>query len=133
MPLSASRRFQFAFRAARPAAENIWREFKFSLLLAPITPFQLSPEELKNGRLRKTILFQGALSTAASRRAAGSIIDFKTDRAPKAQIEERARGYAGQIAAYSHAMERITGKPVASGLVYFFAVDTAVEVFSPAE
>jgi ATP-dependent helicase/nuclease subunit A len=117
------------------AAENIWREFKFSLLLAPHhIPFQLSPEELKEWEASgDEILFQGVIDCCFEEGGRLHIIDFKTDRAPKAQIEERARGYAGQIAAYSHAMERITGKPVASGLVYFFAVDTAVEVFSPAE
>ena len=116
------------------SAKNVWREFKFSLLLGPHhIPFDLKPEEMAQWEASgDEILFQGVVDCCFEEDGKLHIIDFKTDRVAKEHLEERARGYAGQISAYAHAMERILGLSVASGMVYFFSLDTAVEVLAPA-
>jgi ATP-dependent helicase/nuclease subunit A len=115
-------------------AERVWREFKFSLLLGPRDiPFALEPEEIAQWEAAgDEILFQGVVDCCFLEDGKLHIIDFKTDRVTQDSLGEKARGYAGQIAAYAHAMERIIGLPVRSGFVYFFALDAAVDVLPAA-
>ena len=56
------------------------------------------------------------------------ILDFKSDRLRHGAERERAEYYRGQLDAYSRALSRIFGLPVAGRIAYFFATDTAVSL-----
>ena len=48
------------------------------------------------------------------------VVDYKTDRvADEAEAREHAERYAGQMAAYRAAVERVTGEPVARSVLSF--------------
>lgn len=115
-------------------AERVWREFKFSLLLGPRDlKLRLTPEELAQWEASgDEILFQGVVDCCFEENGELYIVDFKTDRVPQGQLLDRAREYAGQISAYAHAMERVIGKKVARGFVYFFSLNQAAAVYPEA-
>ena len=50
------------------------------------------------------------------------VVDFKTDRIGRTQIEERAEHYRPQLEAYSMALMRVMGKKVREKVLYFFSV-----------
>ena len=50
------------------------------------------------------------------------VVDFKTDRIGRTQIEERAEYYRPQLEAYSMALMRVMGKKVREKVLYFFSV-----------
>ena len=56
------------------------------------------------------------------------MVDFKTDRVDRRSVAARAEEYRPQLAAYSRALEEITGKPVIRRCLWFFALDQAVDV-----
>ena len=56
------------------------------------------------------------------------VVDFKTDRVGAAAVQARALEYRAQLAAYSRALADILGRPVARRVLWFFALDRAVEV-----
>ena len=72
------------------------------------------------------------IKALASARSAGStvpfkdgelvVVDFKTDRIGRTQIEERAEYYRPQLEAYSMALMRVMGKKVREKVLYFFSV-----------
>ena len=51
-----------------------------------------------------------------------TVIDFKTDYVTPETLEEKAAHYAPQLAAYTDALERITGKRVKERVLYFFKI-----------
>lgn len=57
-----------------------------------------------------------------------TVVDFKTDRVDRRSVAARAEEYRPQLAAYSRALEEITGKPVIRRCLWFFALDQAVDV-----
>ena len=56
------------------------------------------------------------------------MVDFKTDRVTRRTVRARAEEYRPQLAAYSRALEEMTGRPVVRRALWFFALDQAVEV-----
>lgn len=50
------------------------------------------------------------------------VVDFKTDRIGRTQIEERAEHYRPQLETYSMALMRVMGKKVREKVLYFFSV-----------
>ncbi len=102
------------------AADSILREFKFSLLVPA--------EEYFEGGEGEKILLQGVVDCCFEKEGRLTIIDFKTDFVTEESQYERAEAYRPQLEAYANAMERITGKPVAKTVLYFFRTNQAVEI-----
>ena len=96
-------------------AENVKREFKFSLLYPAESFFPGGGED--------KILLQGIVDCFFEENGELVVIDFKTDYVTADTLEEKTNSYAPQIAWYSEALERITGKPVKERIIYFFALD----------
>jgi len=96
-------------------AESIRREFKFSLLCPA--------EQFYPGCGDDEILLQGVVDCFFEEDDELVVVDFKTDKVTSDSVDEKAKHYAPQLAAYSDALERITGKRVKDRIIYFFALD----------
>jgi ATP-dependent helicase/nuclease subunit A len=79
-------------------ADEIYREFKFSLLV----PAEEYYPGAKTGD-GDEILLQGVVDCCMREREALHVIDFKTDAVTLENIEEKTRQYAPQLAAYGRA------------------------------
>ena len=101
-------------------AENLYREFKFSLLVRAGDYFKDGGDD--------EILFQGVIDCCYEEKGKLNIIDFKTDVVSADTLAEKTMLYAGQVKAYGHAMSRITKKPVGRLILYFFATGDVVDV-----
>lgn len=100
--------------------KNLMREFKFSVLMdAAVFYPDIRDEE---------ILLQGVIDCCWEEDQGLIILDFKTDAIESGRERERAERYAGQMDAYTLAMEKITRKRVAGRILYFFATGTECEV-----
>jgi ATP-dependent helicase/nuclease subunit A len=104
-------------------AHKLYREFKFSLLVPAKTYYP----DIRTGDTDE-ILFQGVVDCWFEEDGALHVIDFKTDEVTEETLEEKKRLYAAQLQAYGAAMERITGLPVSSRCIYFFALGEAAEI-----
>ena len=74
------------------------------------------------------ILLQGVVDCWFETLEGITVVDFKTDRVTEQTVLARAEEYRPQLAAYSRALEEITGKPVIRRCLWFFALDQAVDV-----
>ena len=74
------------------------------------------------------ILLQGVVDCCFETLEGITVVDFKTDRVDRRSVAARAEEYRPQLAAYSRALEEITGKPVIRRCLWFFALDQAVDV-----
>ena len=101
-------------------SENVRREFKFSLLCPA--------ERFFPGGGEDNILLQGIVDCFFEEDGELVVIDFKTDYVTMDTLEEKTNGYAPQVAEYSEALERITGKQVKERVIYFFALNAACPV-----
>ena len=105
------------------AAEKLRREFRFSLLCDASEFFSVAPGE--------QVLLQGVVDCFWEEDGGITVLDYKTDRVrDRAEAEERARIYAGQLRAYAKALERIFRKPVKECLLYFLSIGETVRVKS---
>ena len=102
------------------SAENVVREFKFSLLM--------EGEAYALALAGEKIMLQGVVDCCLLEPDGLCVIDFKTDRVAPGQEAVRAEHYRGQLEAYSLALSRIFGKQVKEKHLYFFATDTAVKL-----
>lgn len=101
-------------------AENVLREFKFSILDDGANYHaDLAGEQ---------ILLQGVVDCALIEDDGITVIDFKTDRVTEESFRERAEHYALQIRTYAEALARIYEKPIKDAVLYFFAMDRFVSV-----
>ena len=95
-------------------ADKVWREYRFSLLTdSALYDPQAAGEEL---------LLQGVVDCFFEEDGELVVVDFKTDRIGRTQIEERAEHYRPQLEAYSMALMRVMGKKVREKVLYFFSV-----------
>ena len=101
-------------------AKEVHREFKFSLL----TP----AGDYLPGLEGEEVLLQGVVDCCFETLEGITVVDFKTDRVDRRSVAARAEEYRPQLAAYSRALEEITGKPVIRRCLWFFALDQAVDV-----
>ncbi len=74
------------------------------------------------------VLLQGVVDCCFETLEGITVVDFKTDRVDRRSVAARAEEYRPQLAAYSRALEEITGKPVIRRCLWFFALDQAVDV-----
>ena len=96
------------------AAEKLYREFKFSVLL---------PAALVYGRGEGEVLLQGVIDLFFEEEDGIVLVDFKSDRVTAATRAARAGEYEGQLSAYAEALSRITGKPIKEKRLFFFNCD----------
>jgi ATP-dependent helicase/nuclease subunit A len=103
------------------AAEDVFREFKFSLLV--------DAEQFFAGGGDDKILFQGVVDLAFRDGDALTIVDFKSDKLYGGNaISEKTEMYAPQLRAYADAMERVTDLRVRECALYFLDKGIAVTV-----
>lgn len=98
---------------------GLHREFKFSLLVDAKEYF---PEAFG-----EEIMLQGVVDCFVIEPDGITILDFKTDHVDR-NVMERAEYYRSQLDAYGKALARIYAKPIKRKILYFFSVDTAVEL-----
>ena len=102
-------------------ADQVYREFRFSLLCQSGELFETEAEE--------QILLQGVVDCCIEEAGELVIIDYKTDSVHTPdQIRQRCEVYGSQIKAYSMALTRILGKPVKETILYFLSCNQAVSV-----
>ena len=101
-------------------AETVLREFKFSVL---VDAQRYYPEVIG-----EQILLQGVVDCAIIEDDGIVVIDFKTDYVTQETVNETAERYASQVSAYTHAMERIFEKPVKRTCLYFFSIDSVLDM-----
>jgi len=119
--LAVYRFFQSALGREMLCADELFREFRFSLLRPALDFFPGAPEGEK-------ILLQGVVDCCLVKDGELTVLDFKTDAVSRENFEETARGYFPQLRAYAAAMTEITGKKVRRAALYFFRAGEAVEL-----
>ena len=101
-------------------ADKMYREFKFSILVPAETWYSDGGDD--------EILLQGVIDCCIVENGGLTIIDYKTDYIDDNNIEDKVKGYSGQLRAYSLAMERITGLEARRKILYFFNRDLEVNI-----
>ena len=103
------------------SAEKMQREFKFSLLCDAKDVFDLAEGE--------ELLLQGVVDCFIEEEGELVVIDYKTDLVrDEAELEAKRELYTGQIKAYANALERICGKRVKQGVLYFLSIGKSCEI-----
>ena len=95
------------------ASRKVEREYRFSLLRPA--------RELTGADSDDPVLLQGVVDCFFEEDGELVVVDFKTDRIGRTQIEERAEHYRPQLEAYSMALMRVMGKKVREKVLYFFS------------
>ena len=90
------------------------REYPFSILAEARRFFPAAPAG-------EEILLQGVIDAWFREPDGLTIVDFKSDRVSAAGTKERAERYRGQLAAYAHALEVLTGEPVKRRILWFLS------------
>jgi len=96
------------------------REFKFSILD--------DASDYVSGLQGEKVLLQGVVDCALLEDDGITVIDFKTDHATDATVEDLIRRYTGQITTYCGALSRIYELPVKNAYIYFFSLDRFVPI-----
>ncbi|MBQ3134521.1 MAG: helicase-exonuclease AddAB subunit AddA [Oscillospiraceae bacterium] len=96
------------------------REFKFSLLV--------DAGDYYPGLAGEELLLQGVVDGWFETAQGITVVDFKSDRVTEQTVAERAAQYKPQLDTYAKALNAITGRPVTRRVLWFFALDRAVEV-----
>ena len=101
------------------SAPNLRREFKFSVLMPASRYHPDAPEG-------EHMLLQGVVDCCFENEEGLTVIDFKTDRVSAQTMAERAESYRGQVELYAQALEELTGRPVTTKMLWFFAANQGV-------
>ena len=107
-------------RAMREAG-TLRREFRFTLM-APAADY------CPGAAAEDEVLLQGVVDCCFVRDGAITIVDYKTDRVSPAEAPARAERYRGQLDAYTTALRRITGLPVARRVLWFLHPGVEIEL-----
>jgi len=102
------------------AADQVWRELRFSLLAGAEELFDVPPGE--------QILLQGVVDCCFREGDALTVVDYKTDYVTDATLADKAREYAPQVRAYALALGRILGLEVREGVLFFLRTGQAVRL-----
>lgn len=101
-------------------ARQAHREFKFSVLVDAGDYYpQVEGEQL---------LLQGVVDCWFETENGITVLDFKSDRVGEDAVQQRAEDYRSQLDAYARALTEVTGTPVTRKILWFFALDRAVEL-----
>lgn len=103
------------------ASETLHREFKFSILVPAAGYYARASRG-------EEVLLQGVVDCWFETPEGITVLDFKTDRVDERTVGDRAEEYRPQLAAYSRALEEVTGRQVCRRVLWFFALDRAEEV-----
>ena len=98
----------------------VHREFKFSLLV-PSQDYYPAVEG-------EELLLQGVVDCWFETPQGITVLDFKSDRVTEDTVARRAEDYRPQLEAYGRALTGMTGLPVTRRVLWFFALDRAVEL-----
>ena len=101
-------------------AENVLREFKFSILMQ----HSKSSDADQNDR----VLIQGVVDCALIESDGITVIDFKSDRIGDDDLANAAERYRDQVLVYADALSKIYRLPVKAALLYFFTPGKFVTV-----
>ena len=101
-------------------AENVLREFKFSILD--------DGSSFAEGLEGEKILLQGVVDCAILEEDGITVIDFKTDRITEDQLDATVQNYRHQVEAYAEALSRIYRKTVKRMCLYFFRLNRIVDI-----
>lgn len=101
------------------AAQNVIREFKFSLFTDAVEYFPNAKGE--------SVMLQGVVDCFWIEDGQLVIVDFKTDRI-FGDLEQKTENYRPQLTAYAKALGRIYGLPVRETILYFFDAGSSVRV-----
>ena len=93
-------------------AENLKREFKFSILT--------DASQYVPGAAGEQVMLQGVVDCFWVEKDGIVLVDFKTDKTPYGP-DERAAHYKPQLDAYAAALSRIYDLPVKEKILYFFS------------
>ena len=102
------------------AADQVWRELRFSLLVGAEEVFPVPPGE--------ELLLQGVVDCCFREGEALTVVDYKTDYVTAETLSAKAAEYAPQLRAYALALGRMLGLPVKEGVLYFLRAGQAVKV-----
>ena len=102
------------------AAEQVWRELRFSLLVGAEEFFPVPPGE--------QILLQGVVDCCFREGDSLTVVDYKTDHVTEETLAQKAREYVPQVRAYALALRRILGLEVKEGVLYFLRAGRAVSI-----
>ena len=80
------------------------------------------------GAAGEEVLLQGVVDCFFDTPEGLVVVDFKTDRVSGKEQKLRTEHYRSQVAAYSAALTRIFGRPVARQVLYYFHTGTTVEL-----
>lgn len=100
-------------------SDHVLREFKFSILV---------DANGEKSNADDQILLQGVVDCALIEDDGITVVDFKSDTVNESNIEAAVMRYRTQITTYANALARIYQIPVKSAQLYFFALNTFVEV-----
>lgn len=95
-------------------AEQVYREFKFSILV-PAKEYYPEAEPFPE----EQVLLQGVIDCLLETEQGMILIDFKTDRIPRYKAMERAQRYRKQLEIYRRAAETVFQKTVSSSALFF--------------
>ena len=111
-PAAVARFFASPLGRAMLAAQNLHREYPFSLLADAARFFPDAPAG-------EEILLQGVIDAWFQEPDGLTLVDFKSDRVSAAAARARAETYRGQLAVYAYALETLTGLPVRRQVLWF--------------
>lgn len=101
-------------------SDRVLREFKFSILD--------DAEKYVDGLAGERVLLQGVVDCALIEDDGITIVDFKTDKVTEATIQQVTTEYTPQITAYAEALSRIYQKKIKAAYLYFFQLNTLIDV-----
>lgn len=103
------------------AAENIEREYRFSLLVDAKDYYDSVADD-------DQVLLQGVVDLFAETEQGVLVVDFKTDYVTQENLEDKISNYRPQIEAYSMALEQILERKVIRKVLYFLRTGQAIEI-----
>lgn len=111
-------RSELGKRAA--AADEMWRELRFSLLIPAEECFDVPSGE--------QLLLQGVVDCCIREGDALTVIDYKTDYVDEITLPEKTALYSRQIRLYAKALTKMLGLPVKEGALFFLRTGTTVKI-----
>ena len=115
-------------RIAATPAPCVHRELPFT---ARFTTAELRAMELGEGEFAEGefVVVQGVADLAVILPEGITIVDFKTDVFPRAELDDRAREYTPQLQLYAAALGRIYHRPVTGLALHFLALGETRPIF----
>jgi ATP-dependent helicase/nuclease subunit A len=101
---------------------HLERELAFTARFSAADLQQLGCAEFAGVGPAEFVVVQGVMDLVAILPGEIWLLDFKTDRFPAGELEEKIRAYRPQLALYAQALERIHRRPVTKRWLHFLAL-----------